>query len=485
MIIDAAEIEQPKTIHTDVAIFGAGITGLALADRLTKKGISCSIFESGDLTKSEFHDSLNKGQKTTYDHKGRSKVDHSYQQRARERFIGGGCNHWGGSCTLLGDNDFKKRDWVPDSGWPINRNAISRYYSEVSNFLGIPDWQNVEYKPELIQFKRNSMVRNTVKHRTPLTGFKLHEKALKIAAKVEHTYINSTAYSIQRKGEDVDSVSILCTTTKSKFSVKANRYVLALGGIENPRLLLDSLDANGIGLGNEHDCVGRYFSDHIVFMGELGKFLNTQNQTSMELYDYPQFTEALFTLDPTQQKQYQLSNSYFGLSKAYDSNRSIIVNPYSLLGDGVANNQFWDIRIYVAEQFPNRESRVKLSTDLNKLGIHKAQVDWRLKPEDYYSFYKSIERFAIGMGHSHNGRVSIEADPEQYLNRIRGAPHTLGTTRMGSDKSSSVVDRNCKVHSSSNLYIAGGSTFPTIGFAHPTINMLALAYRLADYIQDT
>ncbi len=44
-----------------------------------------------------------------------------------------------------------------------------------------------------------------------------------------------------------------------------------------------------------------------------------------------------------------------------------------------------------------------------------------------------------------------------------------------------VVDQNCRVNSVSNLFIAGSSVFPTIGYANPTLSIVALALRLADH----
>jgi choline dehydrogenase-like flavoprotein len=45
------------------------------------------------------------------------------------------------------------------------------------------------------------------------------------------------------------------------------------------------------------------------------------------------------------------------------------------------------------------------------------------------------------------------------------------------------VDANCRVHGMDNLYIAGSSIFPTVGNDMPTINIVALAHRLADHIK--
>jgi choline dehydrogenase-like flavoprotein len=55
--------------------------------------------------------------------------------------------------------------------------------------------------------------------------------------------------------------------------------------------------------------------------------------------------------------------------------------------------------------------------------------------------------------------------------------HLLGTTRMG-EGSKGVVDRDLRHHGIDNLYVAGGSVFPTYGATHPTMTIAALAVRL-------
>ena len=47
-----------------------------------------------------------------------------------------------------------------------------------------------------------------------------------------------------------------------------------------------------------------------------------------------------------------------------------------------------------------------------------------------------------------------------------------------------VVDRHGRVHSADNLYVAGASTFPTAGFANPTLTIVAMALRLARHLGD-
>jgi len=61
--------------------------------------------------------------------------------------------------------------------------------------------------------------------------------------------------------------------------------------------------------------------------------------------------------------------------------------------------------------------------------------------------------------------------------------HMLGTCRMGTDPYDSVVDENLRSHDHGNLYIVGGSAFPTAGAANPTLTIAALALRCGDHIR--
>ena len=61
--------------------------------------------------------------------------------------------------------------------------------------------------------------------------------------------------------------------------------------------------------------------------------------------------------------------------------------------------------------------------------------------------------------------------------------HHMGTTRMDNNPQKGVVDSNCKVHGFDNFFIAGSSCFPTSGAPNPTLTLLALAFRLSDYLK--
>ena len=73
-------------------------------------------------------------------------------------------------------------------------------------------------------------------------------------------------------------------------------------------------------------------------------------------------------------------------------------------------------------------------------------------------------------GVSYRGRNPTQA-PESR--------HVLGTTRMGSDPATSVVDAFGRMHGVENLVIADSSVFATGSGYGPTLTLVALAARAA------
>jgi choline dehydrogenase-like flavoprotein len=70
-----------------------------------------------------------------------------------------------------------------------------------------------------------------------------------------------------------------------------------------------------------------------------------------------------------------------------------------------------------------------------------------------------------------------------YAERITGnCSHQHGTTRMGTDPETSVLDRWCGAHEVDNLFVVDGGPFPTATGANPTLTIMANAWRVCDHI---
>ncbi|MCP4046534.1 MAG: hypothetical protein GY732_11150 [Gammaproteobacteria bacterium] len=145
-----------------------------------------------------------------------------------------------------------------------------------------------------------------------------------------------------------------------------------------------------------------------------------------------------------------------------------------------------------AEQAPNPDSRVRLSSEKDALGCQRADLDWRLcalDKETMLQFGKTLgqEFERLGMGELTTSEWLEDGKPEWPVditvgNHPIGGYHHMGTTRMSNSARDGVVDANCTVHGYHNLHIAGSSVFTTGGWANPTLTLLALSHRLGDHL---
>ena len=78
-------------------------------------------------------------------------------------------------------------------------------------------------------------------------------------------------------------------------------------------------------------------------------------------------------------------------------------------------------------------------------------------------------------------KTGLETETEWPINQ--DASHHLGATRMGNDPTTSVVNKDLRLHGAENVYCAGGSVFSTSGCANPTFTICALSIRLADHFK--
>ena len=130
------------------------------------------------------------------------------------------------------------------------------------------------------------------------------------------------------------------------------------------------------------------------------------------------------------------------------------------------------------EMAPNKENKISL----DKNGIPKVQH--YIKDIDKISMVELNNILKREIEDLNIGKVEINFDKDDIWQTMRDASHHMGTTRMGNDSKSSVIDSNSKVHNIENLYIAGASVFPTSGCVNPTYTIVALSIRLAEHIKN-
>jgi hypothetical protein len=138
---------------------------------------------------------------------------------------------------------------------------------------------------------------------------------------------------------------------------------------------------------------------------------------------------------------------------------------------------------FEGEQQPNPSSRVQLIDKVDALGMREIGLNWVISADDRNNLYQTAMTLARAVGASGFGRMVMPMKSVDDDEKIGTSFHHMGTTRMHDDPRQGVVDKNCAIHGLDNLYVAGSSVFPTCGRVNPTLSIVALAIRLADYLK--
>ena len=144
---------------------------------------------------------------------------------------------------------------------------------------------------------------------------------------------------------------------------------------------------------------------------------------------------------------------------------------------------------YHAEQVPHPESRIRIGRQTDAFGVPRAMIDLRYQEQDVRSVLDSHELLDRALRSNGLGRLeywdpSGEKLRERVWAQAADGLHQAGTTRMGADPASSVVDRDLQTHSVKDLYVASSSAFPTSGQANSTLLAVALGLRLVHRLRD-
>lgn len=264
MFIDSRKIDNQSVIEADICIIGAGAAGVALAVEFTGGPQKVIVLEGAGFYRSKESQALYEGEV----------VGLNYElTTTRDRNYGGSTNSWGGFCRPLKEFDFSKRDWVENSGWPLDYRSLDSYYERASKICNI---RHNFYDPEkwLKEIGRKNLsllpftgdrIETDVYQRTPASLRKLGKENRPLLDKSSNVRIylhaNVKKLCTSENGCEVSHVEV-ATLSGKEFSVRARKFILATGGIENARLLLLSNDVVKEGLGNQNDLVGRYFMEH-------------------------------------------------------------------------------------------------------------------------------------------------------------------------------------------------------------------------------
>jgi len=524
MIVDLNDHENGHVFRADLVIIGAGAAGITIAREFFETGTSVLMLEGGGERWEPETQDLYISEIAGISHKG----IHS----GRARIFGGTTTLWAGQTLPLDEMDFQERPWVSDSGWPLKRADLEPYYRRAEGALQV---KTIDYQAGNWPFKNISLpeydptrLRRLVSQFSAKPDFGAAYRASLKASRNITVVLHANVVRLSANGDASRIEGAEVRSLKGRVgSVKGRYYVVACGGIETARLLLVSDDVQQNGLGNAHDLVGRYFQDHVQSLAARVSLRDrAHTMATFQPFRWRGTTyNAKFALSERVQKECRTLNVTLGVTPAEGlspdspveaakrlvrgairggftnplsqdlrkalrgpgqilaaaSRRFILQKPaFQMTGDTFATIQ--------CECEPTATSRVTLSCQRDALGVRRTKLDWRLTPLVRHTVIVGIETLAQELKRLDIGDVDLDSFALRRMDRgweecLFDTNHHIGTTRMSVTPAKGVVNRDCGLHTTENLFISSSSVFPTGGHSNPTFTILALGIRLADHLK--
>ena len=510
MLIDGNGQNCGMSVSTNILIIGAGTVGLFLADYLYSLNNKQKIVlvESGDkIPSSDF-------QRSTI---STGKLHHGCIS-GRASGIGGTSNLWGGQLAEFESSDLKKIWGL----WPISFQELVQYYKKVYQRLNCDD----EFDDYLCRIKfGNERFNHTDVERfftrwLPKPKFALNYKNL-VESQFVDLYYNTTVHDIEFNASTANKV-ISITRKSQPITFTFQQVIFAGGTIATCQFFLNT-QLKGSKPWTNNNNIGKYFQDHLggkiadVIISNPSKFREyfengflgkIKRQPKLRFKSGPANTSIIgvsgfFSFDSSISQNLQnikLVIASYKSGLTYSSSLALIKNifKFSKLMLPIIIRYIRDKRIFAilnnnvsfhihAEQIVNRLSCLSLNQGHpSNGGMYPINVNWHCDGKEL----ELIKKFALDsdlyLQDKGIGKLNIHPDlldlNPSFLHFLEDTSHQSGGMVMSDNACAGVVNRDCKVWGTDNVWVAGSSVFPSSSYANITLTALALSARIAENI---
>ncbi|MBN1237396.1 MAG: GMC family oxidoreductase [Gammaproteobacteria bacterium] len=481
--LEALDATEPY----DVCVVGAGLAGSILGLRFAQAGLRVLLLESGGGPRHWLLDprlrqlgAVDVGGDTAYPGEPLS-----------PRMLGGGSRVWSGVCERFEPEDFRPRPYLPaGNAWPLSYGDLAPHYSRAEKLFRVRGGSRRTSRerplPRLRGRRADTAFQNLVE-KTGVTvrpaatatasggtgAFDLRREVLpEFVASRTATLVSGVTATRLRADRNGRIIGVNCRTLDgAKKFARADTFILCCGAVQTPRLLLLSRSPRFPGgIGNDHDRVGRRFTDQAILTlhaevprgappGPLGRPHDAYAERCHRAFR----RHGLGAVHPVFSHSLRVARMLGGggLGQWLDVLRAPLEPTLT-------------IRCRV-ETKPVERNRVTLSRTLtDPFGDPLAHLRFDFSAEDVALLAKTralLNRWVDRCG----GSRRVEAG-------LQWAGAAAGTCAMGTDPLSSVCDPTLRVHASPNLYLCGAEAFPLGGALPPALTIAALAERLSDHV---
>jgi choline dehydrogenase-like flavoprotein len=455
--------------------------------------------------------------------------DKPWDWSLRSRILGGRTLHWGRQSFRLAEYDFKAAS-IDGYGadWPFSYQELEPYYDKVEEYIGVqgrkeglPQIPDGKFQPAFaFNCYEHLMRKAAAKKQWRMTSLRIaqlsrpHRKrpachfcgscgngcdvgaffstvavtlpdalatgklTLRTDAVVRHVLVD-------KEGRP-SGVGFFDRNTKKYEEVHAKAVVLAASTLESTRVMLNSTSRwHPNGLANSSGVLGHYLSDHFTagsvsgILPELvGKEIRNEDGTSNASY-IPRFRNVT-ARHPDFLRGYsimvrggsQIFPQAANLTEGFGADYKRQIKKY---------HPAW-ITVYArGEPLQTFNNRVQIDKNVvDAWGIPVLRIEYERTENDRKMLKDAFQNLQELM-HAAGAEI-LSAD--ESLSTPGAISHEMGTTRMGKDPKTSVLNGYCQAHGLKNLFVVDGGCWPSATCQNPTETMLAVSWRASDYLAE-
>jgi GMC oxidoreductase len=509
MIVDLLESENFALPHQNsVVIVGAGPVGIYLAHRLSLSGKSVVLVEAGGSVADSYRNEV----------ATRSVgLDFLGYRLGRAFGLGGTSVVWGGQLAEFDAADFPT--------WPISYDEVSRWYGAVYKDLSISPENPDTYRSRLGRETSNVQpVERFFTHWLPQQNFARIFRKEVIDNPDIPVLLNATVNGITFADGRAQSIKIR-TANQSDIEIKGSQFIFCNGTLEIVRFFLSTARTSNVPWKN-NALIGKFYQDHLCGRSATAEviderrfrdfFENAFAHGIVKLQSKLRFRPELhqpgdlgicgfFSFKSDMQDQLGNIKWLIRALRSGAQSSSLASLPRDLLAllrmfAPITLRYLKDRRIMAffdrsldfmvqSEQNPMAESQIRLCEDQHPVpGLFAIEIDWQI---DQQRTIEAVKTFTLAVDQylQEHGLARLTIDDRvkscnvEFLKEMVDVYHHAGGMCMSAQPNLGVVDPDCRVWGTPNVYVAGASVFPSSGHANTTFTALALAARLASTLQ--